>query len=629
MALSAAEVAILIKAKNEASGVLKSVERDVETLGSKAGRLGGLLGGALKVGALAGAGAIGAAGFALAGFVKAAAEEEASIKRLEQAVRNTGYAFEDAGSVFDEVVRKAQKLAFTDDDARDSLALLTAQTGDLAEAQKRFALAMDLSRGANIDVVTASKLLGKVTEENVNVLNRYGIVVKKGASETELFTAIQKKFGGQAAAFADTASGRWKRFQIAIQDVKESIGAAFLPLATKLATILADKVAPALQAGVTHLQNFVAMIQAAVHGDLERALTLFNTLPGPLQQIAIWLAQNRELIERVARVAGRLAQDVLRGLALIVQDLTRYFSKHKEMLIVVGIAIGALLIWFAAIPIAIAAVVVAIGLLRAHWAEIKRYFQEEWPWLAALAEFVFKTIANQIETAMKIIRDVVQIAVALLRGDWGAAWEGIKRLAGDIVDGMVTDVLLKFEFMKVALGRLWGAIAGGASGAFGGAKSVIMGVLDSITNTIGRAIVAIGDAVGHIPKVSGEGIRQIGQDLINSVGGSSGFQPGGVAAPRSEIDDRRAGGFFQHGTAYVPRDMLAYLHKGERVVPAAENRMGRGGMVVNVESHIVIEGNATPGIEERIRRSVREAWSEMLATDAFGGMAVNTAPFAS
>jgi hypothetical protein len=61
--------------------------------------------------------------------------------------------------VIEDVIKSGQRLGFTDDQTRDSLSLLAAQTGDSTEAVKRYSLAQDLARGANIDVVTASKLV--------------------------------------------------------------------------------------------------------------------------------------------------------------------------------------------------------------------------------------------------------------------------------------------------------------------------------------------------------------------------------------------------------------------------------------------------------------------------------------
>src|SRR5678816_3882737 len=132
----------------------------------------------------------------------------------------------------DDVIEKSMDLGFTDDDTRDSLSLLTAQTDSASEAQRRFSLAQDLSRGTGMDLVTASRLLGKVTEENVNVLARYGIRVKEGATSTELLAAVYAKFRGQAQAFADSPAGEMAKFNIELQEAKEDFGREFLPLYT-------------------------------------------------------------------------------------------------------------------------------------------------------------------------------------------------------------------------------------------------------------------------------------------------------------------------------------------------------------------------------------------------------------
>lgn len=47
---------------------------------------------------------------------------------------------------------------------------------------------------------------------------------------------------------------------------------------------------------------------------------------------------------------------------------------------------------------------------------------------------------------------------------------------------------------------------------------------------------------------------------------------------------------FDVGTPFVPRDMVARVHRGERIVPAAENRMGGGGQSVVINQRFVISG---------------------------------------
>lgn len=187
-------------------------------------------------GALTGAGAATLVG-ALSDAARAGAEEQASLGRLQQAVENSGQDWDKfRGQILDSV-DAGKKLGFNNEDLADSLALLTAQTGSSVEAMGRQRLAMDLSRGAHIDLYTASKLLGKVTDENVNVLSRYGIVVEKGATETELFALIQQKFGGQAETYANTTAGAIDKTRVAVQDWQQAIGNSLGPAQAYIALL--------------------------------------------------------------------------------------------------------------------------------------------------------------------------------------------------------------------------------------------------------------------------------------------------------------------------------------------------------------------------------------------------------
>lgn len=220
--------------------LVDNASHGLETIKNKTGGLGKAFDTVLKVTALAAAAGIGAAVVAGVSFLKMAGEEEIGIKRLAAAVDASGGSWAKSGKQIEAVIKRRQQLAFSDDDLRSSLALLTAMTEDSDEALRRQSVAMDFARGANIDLNTASKLLGKVTDENVNVLGRYGIRVKEGADATDVLALVQQKFAGQSQAFAESTAGKWAWFNIALDNVKETIGTALLPLASKLADKLAS-----------------------------------------------------------------------------------------------------------------------------------------------------------------------------------------------------------------------------------------------------------------------------------------------------------------------------------------------------------------------------------------------------
>lgn len=91
---------------------------------------------------------------------------------------------------------------------------------------------------------------------------------------------------------------------------------------------------------------------------------------------------------------------------------------------------------------------------------------------------------------------------------------------------------------------------------------------------------------------SGGGVGGLFGDLIKGLMGYFPSSPSsffGSDAPLGVIPS----GSFAVGTDYVPRDMVAQIHKGERIVPAAENRPGEmGGHSVSVVINMSNGGSA-------------------------------------
>lgn len=164
--------------------------------------------------------------------VQAYAASEAAISRLNNALRNQGFYTEEYSAALQEQARQLQKVSTQSDEAiLETQALLT--TFGLAGEQlkKTTKAAIDLAAGLNIDLRTATLLLGKAWAGETGTLARYGLKIDETKSGAEAFAQVldqvNGRFGGRAASDAETYSGRITRLANAWDDLKEKIGADF------------------------------------------------------------------------------------------------------------------------------------------------------------------------------------------------------------------------------------------------------------------------------------------------------------------------------------------------------------------------------------------------------------------
>jgi hypothetical protein len=199
---------------------------------------GGLLGGAAKIGLMASpvgmlGGVIGDLGGALLDANKAADEEQVGMNRLYTTMTANIKGWDGNTDSVEAYISKQQELAFGDDQLSDSLNILVGQTHDMTEAQQLQTTAMDLARAKNIDLQTASKLVGKVDMDNLAALKKLGIQVTDHMTKEQALAAIRQQTAGQAEAYANTTEGAMTRLQTNMGNVVESIGHTILPKITE------------------------------------------------------------------------------------------------------------------------------------------------------------------------------------------------------------------------------------------------------------------------------------------------------------------------------------------------------------------------------------------------------------
>lgn len=252
------------------SGINKAIAdfKKLETNGAKAAF-------AIKKAALPAAAALG--GLAIAGVdaVKAFAEDDAAAQKLATTLQNvTGATDQQIDAVEDFISKTSIAAAVTDDELRPALDSLVRGTGDVAQAQDLLGLALDISAGTGKDLATVSDALSKAYNGNFKALKSLDPalagLIAEGADADTVFGRLAGTFQNQASKQANTAQGKFKSLSISLEETKESIGAALLPIIEKLL--------PKLQSMGNFIRNNTGLVVtiAAVIGTLAAAILAIN-----------------------------------------------------------------------------------------------------------------------------------------------------------------------------------------------------------------------------------------------------------------------------------------------------------------------------------------------------------------
>lgn len=239
-------ITIPIISEFNAKGVQKAIRqfRQLETTGQKAQF-------ALRKAAVPATAALAGLATAAVAFGKAAAEDQLAADQLALALRNNTKATDAQIQANEEYISSlSMASAVADDELRPALQKLSVGTRDLGKAQKLLDTALNISAATGVDLVAVSDALAKGYNGNMKALAKLSPqikkVVKDGASFTDVVKLLDRQFAGANKTFAESAAGGMKRLDIALNETKESIGAALLPV---------------IQAALPFLQKFAEWAQ--------------------------------------------------------------------------------------------------------------------------------------------------------------------------------------------------------------------------------------------------------------------------------------------------------------------------------------------------------------------------------
>jgi hypothetical protein len=218
--------------------------------------------------------------------VKAAAEDEKSRKSLEQTIRsNTQATDAQIKSIDNYISKQSIATATTDDVLRPAFARLIRSTQDVTKAQELLSLAQEISTATGKPLDVVANALGKSFDGQNAALGKLGLGIDaatlKTMSHDQIMQQLKGTYNGFIANEATNAEFKFKQLTIALNETKEKIGTALLPIVIEFADYLLATVVPNIQAfaaGLTGEDGVIAGITEATQGAYDFGQQLISVI---------------------------------------------------------------------------------------------------------------------------------------------------------------------------------------------------------------------------------------------------------------------------------------------------------------------------------------------------------------
>jgi hypothetical protein len=286
---------------------LKQAEDTSSTFGDK-------LGGAFRAvgtAAIAAGAAIGALAVKSAiDGVKSAIEDEAAQAKLATTLQNVTKATDtQIASVEKYILQTSLATGITDDQLRPSFDRLLRSTKDVTAAMNLQNLAIDIAAGTGKGLQQVTEALSKAYDGSFGALKKLGVPIDENIIKTKDFDAavvtLSQTFAGQADVAANTYAGRFARMKVAMDEAKETLGFALLPVVERFSKFMTDSGIPALNAFIAGLTGEKGLAVASDYTG--RRVDSFEPKISKTQKSAFDAAKDiREMAESVGKLFSTL-----------------------------------------------------------------------------------------------------------------------------------------------------------------------------------------------------------------------------------------------------------------------------------------------------------------------------------
>ena len=186
--------------------------------------------------------------------------------KLENAISNTGKAYDDYADRVDGAVESSVRFGVTDGEVKDALTRLTDATKDPAKALDDLAMAQDLAAAKGVSLSDAATMIGKAHNGSAKVFKEFGIEVGKNADGTADYEGalgnLADTLKGRAEANADSFGGKMREIRAWTDNAASSLAEQYGPAITMAGAALTGLAAITEIASAANVKNAASTVAA-------------------------------------------------------------------------------------------------------------------------------------------------------------------------------------------------------------------------------------------------------------------------------------------------------------------------------------------------------------------------------
>jgi len=339
----------------------------------------------------------------------------------------------------------------------------------------------------------------------------------KSEQQTALMNQVLEKLAVNTASMPDateTAAAKMERFKTALQDTKDSIGAALLPVLGSmmeafsaiadavlplLVNLFQEHLAPALQSAA---EFFMPIIEAVAHW-----IELVSGGADPLLafQYIIRDLVPPDVYAKIKEITDGIA-GFIEQVKTVLEPVTTWLQENvklQDVLIALGVAIttvvvpvlGAILSPVLAVIATFAAAMAIVVALREAWENdflgirtivenaltaIRQWWTENGDAIMAKTKEIWETVKTSISTALEGAKVIISDALAVIKAWWAEHGDEIMAKAKEIWDGIVKT----FEHFKEQFQRVFEAFRLASEGDWRGFGEKLREIWDAAWTAI-------------------------------------------------------------------------------------------------------------------------------------------------